>query len=87
MPSRRCRIRDLSLERHLPMREQHYQTIMSNISNGRVKPTQPPTVPQDYYGTIKNRLSSGRMILSKGYQSQKKAIINILLIIMRSIDE
>ncbi len=41
------------------MREQHYQSIMTNISNGRVKPTQPPTVPQDYYGTITNRLSSG----------------------------
>lgn len=42
------------------MREQHYQSIMTNIANGRVKPTQPPTVPQDYYGTITNRLSTGR---------------------------
>ena len=46
------------------MREQHYQTIMTNISNGRVKPTQPPSVPQDYYGTLSNRPNSGRMILS-----------------------
>jgi hypothetical protein len=44
------------------MREQHYQSIMTNISNGRVKPTQPPTVPPDYYGTLTNRLSSGRII-------------------------
>lgn len=58
IPSRRCRIRDLSIERRAPMREQHYQTMMTNISNGRVKPTQPPTVPQDYYGTISNRISS-----------------------------
>ncbi|CAF3463734.1 unnamed protein product [Rotaria sp. Silwood1] len=61
VPSRRCRIRDLSLERYSPMREQHYQSTLSNISNGRVKPTQPPTVPQDYYGTITNRLSPGRI--------------------------
>ena len=60
MPSRRCRIRDLSLERYSPMREQHYQSTISNISNGRVKPTLPPTVPQEYYGTINSRLSSGR---------------------------
>ncbi len=59
VPSRRCRIRDLSLERNPPTREQHYQTILTNISNGRVKPTQPPTVPQDYYGTITNRHSPG----------------------------
>jgi len=60
IPSRRCRIRDLSIERRSPMREQqqHYQTMMTNISNGRIKPTQPPTVPQDYYGTISNRTSS-----------------------------
>ncbi|CAF2134158.1 unnamed protein product [Rotaria magnacalcarata] len=57
VPSRRCRIRDLSLERYSPMREQHYQSTLSNISNGRAKPTQPPTVPPDYYGTIGNRLS------------------------------
>ncbi|CAF2498378.1 unnamed protein product [Rotaria sp. Silwood2] len=57
VPSRRCRMRDLSLERYSPMREQHYQSTLSNISNGRVKPTQPPTVPQNYYGTITNRLS------------------------------
>lgn len=44
------------------MREQHYQTIMTNIANGRVKPTQPPTIPQDYYGTITNRLSTGKKI-------------------------
>jgi hypothetical protein len=44
------------------MREQHYQSSISNISNGRVKPTLPPTVPQDYYGTISNRLSSGKRI-------------------------
>ncbi len=43
------------------MREQHYQSTMNNISNGRIKPTQPPTVPQDYYGTITNRISPGRM--------------------------
>ncbi|CAF0921030.1 unnamed protein product [Rotaria sordida] len=57
VPSRRCRMRDLSLERYSPMREQHYQSTLSNISNGRIKPTQPPTVPQDYYGTMTNRLS------------------------------
>ncbi|CAF1067470.1 unnamed protein product [Adineta ricciae] len=45
VPSRRCRIRDLSLER----------TSTNHLTNGRVKPTQPPTVPQDYYGTISNR--------------------------------
>ena len=44
------------------MREQHYQSSISNISNGRIKPTLPPTVPQDYYGTISNRLSSGKRI-------------------------
>ena len=52
-------MRDLSLERHLPMREQHYQSHTSTISNGRVKPTQPPTVPQDYYGTMMNPMSPG----------------------------
>nr|AMP82809.1 MTSS1-like protein A-like protein [Adineta vaga complex sp. C JFF-2016] len=61
IPSRRCRIRDLSLERHSPMREQHYQSTMNNISNGRIKPTQPPTVPADYYGTMTNRSSPGRI--------------------------
>ncbi len=55
------RIRDLSLERYSPMRDQIYQSTMSNISNGRVKPTQPPTVPQDYYGTITNRPNSGNI--------------------------
>ena len=58
---RRCRIRDLSLERYSPMREQYYQSTISNISNGRVKPTQPPTVPKDYYSTNKSRLSPGRI--------------------------
>ncbi|CAF1603274.1 unnamed protein product, partial [Adineta ricciae] len=59
IPSRRCRIRDLSLERHSPMREQHYQSTMSNnLVNGRVKPTQPPVAPADYYGTMTNRLST-----------------------------
>ncbi|CAF0963739.1 unnamed protein product [Adineta steineri] len=57
VPSRRCRIRDLSLERHSPMREQHYQSTMNNITNGRVKPTQPPTVPSDYYSTMTSRHS------------------------------
>ncbi|CAF1331523.1 unnamed protein product [Adineta steineri] len=47
VPSRRCRMRDLSLER----------SSINNISNGRIKPTQPPIVPQDYYGTIINRHS------------------------------
>ena len=28
-------------------------------NNGRMKPTQPPIVPQDYYGTITNRHSPG----------------------------
>jgi hypothetical protein len=52
------------------MRDQHYQTIITNISNGRVKPTQPPTVPQDYYGTITNRLSPGKIFM-RGYKSEK----------------
>jgi hypothetical protein len=41
------------------MTEQQYQSTTNNISNGRSKPTQPPTIPQDYYGTITNRLSPG----------------------------
>ena len=65
-------MRDLSLERYSPMREQHYQSTISNISNGRVKPTQPPTVPQDYFNKNKSRLSPGR--------------INILLIEIISLD-
>jgi hypothetical protein len=52
VPSRRCRMRDLSLERNLPMKEQQYQST-------KVKPTQPPTVPQEYYGTITNRHGPG----------------------------
>ncbi|UJR30738.1 hypothetical protein I4U23_018258 [Adineta vaga] len=62
IPSRRCRIRDLSLERHSPMREQNYQSTMhNNIANGRIKPTQPPTVPLDYYGTMMtNRSNPGK---------------------------
>jgi len=53
------------------MREQLYQSTMNNISNGRIKPTQPPTVPQDYYGTITNRISPGRM----------NAFLNVILTI------
>jgi hypothetical protein len=45
-------MRDLSLERNLPIKEQQYQST-------KVKPTQPPTVPQEYYGTIINRHSQG----------------------------
>jgi hypothetical protein len=41
------------------MKEQQYQSTTNNISNGRIKLTQPPTVPQEYYGTITNRLSPG----------------------------
>ncbi len=62
------------------MREQHYQSIMTNISNGRVKPAQPPTVPPDYYGTLTNRLSSGRMTFSirfiNVYDEFNKTFIN-----------
>ena len=53
VPSRRCRIRDLSLERPPSIKEQPH------LNNGRAKPTQPPSVPQDYYGTINTRLSPG----------------------------
>ena len=46
------------------MREQHYQSTMNNnIVNGRMKPTQPPTVPADYYGTMTNRSNAGRRLL------------------------
>jgi hypothetical protein len=44
------------------MKEQQ-QSTTNNISNGRVKPTQPPILTQDYYGTITNRLSPGIKIL------------------------
>jgi hypothetical protein len=59
VPSRRLRVRDLSLERHLSIKEQQYQSTTNNISNGRMKSTQPPTIPQEYYGTITNRFSPG----------------------------
>ena len=60
IPSRRCRIRDLSLERRSPLREAIYQSTSNYSSTLRAKPTQPPTVPVDYYGTISNRLGPGR---------------------------
>lgn len=59
IPSRRCRMRDLSLERHPPMREQLYQSTINYSAYGRAKPTLPPQVPADYYGSISNRFSSG----------------------------
>jgi hypothetical protein len=52
-------MRDLSLERHSPMNEQQSQQNQLTTNNGRVRPTQPSAVPQDYYGTITNRLSPG----------------------------
>jgi len=58
IPSRRCRMRDLSLERHPPMREQLYQSTINYSAYGRAKPTLPPQVPADYYGSISNRFSS-----------------------------
>ena len=54
VPSRRCRMRDLSLERHPPINEPLYQS-----SSARAKPTPPPAVPQDYYGTLTNRSNTG----------------------------
>jgi len=54
VPSRRCRMRDLSLERHSSMTEQ--QTYQSTyVNGGRAKPTPPPSIPPDYYGTLTNR--------------------------------
>ena len=68
-------MRDLSLERHLPMREQHYQSHISTISNGRVKPTQPPTVPQDYYGTMMNLISPGTRLILLAFGLRKDNIV------------
>jgi len=48
LAARRCRVRDLSLERH---------SSITN-TNGRIKVSQ----TQDYYGTMTNRLSPGREI-------------------------
>ena len=46
------------------MREQHYQSTMSNnLVNGRIKPTQPPVAPAEYYSTMTNRLNAGRFLL------------------------
>ncbi|CAF3850709.1 unnamed protein product [Rotaria sp. Silwood1] len=56
VPSRRYRMRDLSLERHSPMKE---QLTTNHVNNGRVKAIQSPTVPQEYYGTIIEQHSAG----------------------------
>ena len=65
VPSRRCRMRDLSLERHSSMTEQTYQ------SGGRAKPTAPPSVPPDYYGTLTNRSAQGEKTNSLGTLSRQ----------------
>lgn len=80
IPSRRCRIRDLSLERHSPMREQMYQSTINYSANGRAKPTQPPSIPQDYYGTITHRLSPGTSSrLSRLIVLQNRELIDVLI--------
>lgn len=56
VPSRRCRVRDLSLERNSPMKERSSQQpqIHPTMTNGRIR-----AIPQDYYGIIPNHLNSG----------------------------
>ncbi len=49
-----------------PSQQQH----QSATNNGRVRTTQPPAVPQDYYGTKTNRISPG--ILYDNQSSVKK---------------
>ena len=68
VPSRRCRVRDLSLERHSPMKEQPYASI-----NGRAKPTPPPSIPQDYYGTLTNRASPGWSAVGRSCDRERHA--------------
>lgn len=62
VPSRRCRVRDLSLERHSPMKDRPSQQpqLHPTMTNGRIRATQPPAVPQDYYGIITNHLNPGK---------------------------
>ena len=65
VPSRRCRMRDLSLERHSSMTEQTYQSTC--VNGGRAKPTAPPSVPPDYYGTLTNRSAQGENRILAGF--------------------
>lgn len=57
-------MRDLSLERHSPIKDrptqqQQQQQCQPTMTNGRARPTQPPAIPQDYYGTMTNHLNPG----------------------------
>ena len=69
-------MRDLSLERHPPMREQIYQSTINYSAYGRAKPTLPPQVPTEYYGTISNRFSSGMCLLIWSLLSNEGIVLN-----------
>lgn len=66
-------MRDLSLERHSPIKDRPTQQCQPTMTNGRARPTQPPAIPQDYYNPMTNHLNPGmrKKILSLTGKEQK----------------